>query len=81
LSQAGIPLPTPLVNTSYRDRPIYAAAENLAPLAEIDCPKKARISHFLDLLVQFRNKKRGHGSLTPIEAERIVAYLEATLVT
>jgi hypothetical protein len=79
LTQAGEPLLTPSVNTTYRDGPVYMAAEKLAPLAEIDFPKNVRISYFLDLLVQFRNKKRGHGSLTPSEAEHIVPDLEAAL--
>ncbi len=80
LSKSGKPLLTPPVNQSFTAGSFYQAADKLAPLAEIDLPKKVRIGYLLDLLVQFRNKKIGHGALTKEQAKGIVADLEAALV-
>ena len=71
---------TPPANQSYREGDIYDLCAMLAPMAEIEFPKKVRIAYFLDLLVQFRNKKVGHGSLTNPEAQKIVVELESALI-
>ena len=49
-------------------------------MAETICPKKVKLSFFIDLLVQFRNKKIGHGSLTASEAKEVVDDLKSALV-
>ena len=79
LVSEGRPLLTPPVNTGYRDGPIYASCSTLAPMAGIDLPKRTKISYFMDLVVQFRNKKIGHGSISEGEAKQIVEDFEAGL--
>lgn len=71
---------TPPVNTFFREGSIYNASEAIAPMAEMDLPAKVRISYFMDLIVQFRNKKFGHGSISEGEATRVTGLLEAGLV-
>ena len=41
--------------------------------------KKVRMLHFQDAVVEFRNKKIGHGSLSLPEAEQLRPPLEAAL--
>jgi len=72
------PLATPL-NQRYRDDAIAAAVACLAPLAGAETPKRIRLSFFLDVVVQFRNRKIGHGSLSAREARRVAGLLEAGL--
>lgn len=79
LSTQGKPLFTPTLNKSYLEGCFFEAAQELAPLAEIEFPKKVRLSFLLDLVVQFRNKKIGHGSLSEQEAEKIVQPFETFL--
>jgi hypothetical protein len=81
LIKKGLELITPPVKTGYKEGPIYAACQALAPLAGIDLPKRVKISYFLDLVVQFRNKKIGHGSLSSIEANSVIQPFEAGLIT
>jgi hypothetical protein len=71
-------LATPL-NQRHHEDAIAAAVEILAPMAGKKVPKHIRLSFFLDVLVEFRNKKIGHGSLSPAEARRAVEPLEAGL--
>jgi hypothetical protein len=72
---------TPPLNTKVRDGPFFLASQEISPLAEIRFPKKLRLVFFINLLVQFRNKKIGHGSLTATEAETVVKNLEDALVS
>jgi hypothetical protein len=72
------PLSTPL-NQRYRDDAVAAAVKCLAPMAGTEIPRRIRLSFFLDVLVQFRNKKIGHGSLSSSQARRAVGPLEAGL--
>jgi hypothetical protein len=73
------PLLTPPLNKRHRNDAIAAAVEALAPMAGKRMPKRIRLSFFLDVVVEFRNKKIGHGSLSPPEARRAVKPLEAAL--
>jgi hypothetical protein len=73
------PLVTPPLNQRYRDDPVAAAVERLAPMVGTTVPKRIRFSFFLDVVVEFRNKKIGHGSLSPPEARQVVTPLEAAL--
>ena len=81
LQKTGKELLSPPVNSGYREGPIYAACQALAPLAGIDLPKRVKISYFLNLVVQFRNKKIGHGSLSSTEANSVIHPFEAGLIT
>jgi hypothetical protein len=73
------PLLTRPLNKRHRDDAIAAAVEGLAPMAGKRVPKRIRLSFFLDIVVEFRNKKIGHGSLSPPEARRAVETLEPAL--
>ncbi len=70
----------PPLNRRHRDDPIAEAVEQIGPLVGTELPKRVRLSFFLDLLVEFRNKKIGHGSLSTAEARRVVDPLEAGLI-
>ncbi|MBN1139287.1 MAG: ATP-binding protein [Anaerolineae bacterium] len=64
----------------YQEDAIAQAMQTLAGLVEASVPKKPMLHHFLDTLVQFRNKKIGHGVLSSAEAKQAVGPLEAGLV-
>ena len=69
----------PPLNRRHHDDAIAEAVERIAPLVGSDPPKRVRLSFFLDILVELRNKKIGHGSLSAAEARRVAAPLEAAL--
>lgn len=66
-----------------------AAVEKSGPLADgitalgkalgVPVPAKIRHRDFLDLMVQYRNKRKGHGSLPSAEAAQMLPVLEAAL--
>lgn len=64
----------------YKDEPIGVLVPQLKDLLGLSGPKKVMIFHFLDTLVEFRNKKIGHGDLSLAEAEQIRQPLEAALM-
>lgn len=63
----------------YKDEPIGAAVAILREVLGMETLKKVNLHHFLDTMVEFRNKKRGHGELPTPEAEKIRQPLEAAL--
>ena len=63
----------------YKDEPIGAAVVTLREVLGMEPLKKVQLHHFLDTMVEFRNKKRGHGELPTPEAEKIRQPLEAAL--
>ncbi len=63
----------------YRDEPIADAVQTLSQCTGLKPPKKVGLIHFLDAVVQFRNKKIGHGSLARAEARQVSQPLEAAL--
>lgn len=63
----------------YKDQPIGTAVVLLRETLGMDPLKKIQLHHFLDTMVEFRNKKRGHGELPTAEAERLRQPLEAAL--
>lgn len=79
LTSSGKGLLTPPANFTFREGAIFTAAQKLSTLLGESAAKKVRHGSFLDTLVVFRNKKIGHGSLTPLEAQTIVVDLEAAL--
>ena len=73
---------TPLLDQPNRNRSGEAISKANQALAQITCvtqPKKVRLIHFFDSTVQFRNKKIGHGSLSPREAKAVLRPLESAL--
>jgi len=79
LQSADLKLLAAPLNQRHREDGIAAAVESLAPMAGTQVPKRIRLAFFLDVLVEFRNKKIGHGTLSPAEARRAVGSLEAGL--
>jgi hypothetical protein len=77
--QGEFPLLLPPLNKRHHDDAIAAAVEIMAPMAGKEVPKRTRFSFFLDLVVEFRNRKIGHGSLSPAEGRRAREPLEAAL--
>ncbi|MBN1814375.1 MAG: ATP-binding protein [Anaerolineae bacterium] len=73
------PLLAPPLNQRHSGDAVAEAVEVLAPMAGREVPKRIRFSFFLDVVVEFRNRKIGHGSLSPAEARRAVEPLEAAL--
>ncbi|MEJ2352679.1 MAG: DUF499 domain-containing protein, partial [Anaerolineales bacterium] len=69
----------PPLNQVQSGDAIYSACEQLYGLIGVDLPKKVRLSHFLDSLVVFRNKKIGHGSLSAWEAKQVMGSLQEAL--
>jgi hypothetical protein len=63
----------------YKDEPIGAAINLIRTLLGVE-PKKALLHVFLDTLVEFRNKKIGHGDLSLAEAEQVKQLLEESLI-
>jgi len=63
----------------YRSDAISGAVEAISQIIGTDVPKKLRLHHFLDAVVEFRNKRVGHGLLSPAEAHAVSPRLEAGL--
>jgi len=63
----------------YKDDVISAAAQAVARIANVRLPKRIMMHHFLDALVEFRNKKIGHGVLSSFEARQVSTPLEKGL--
>ena len=64
---------------TYKDEPIGVVPQILAQVAGLQSPKKVMLHHFLDTVVEFRNKKIGHGMLSVFEANQVAQPLEAAL--
>ena len=65
----------------HKDDPIYEATRVLASILGAPTQrKKVKLIHFLDSVVQFRNRMIGHGILRPAEAKRVVRVLEEGLI-
>ena len=65
----------------HRDDSIFKARRMLTKLSTGRSSKirKLRLSHFFDSVVQFRNKKIGHGSLSLLEAKTVLKPLESAI--
>ena len=63
----------------YADDEVSSAVRVLSDVTGASLPKKIRMHHFLDTLVEFRNKKIGHGVLSLLEAKQVAAPLEEGL--
>jgi hypothetical protein len=64
---------------TYKDDGISSAVQALSDVIDASPPKKIRMHHLLDALVEFRNKKIGHGVLSLPEAKQVSAPLEEGL--
>ncbi len=71
---------TPQPARVYKDDALATATLALGEIVQIAPPKKVQQHHFLDRMVEFRNKKIGHGVLTLPEAKQIAPQLEAGLM-
>ena len=63
----------------HKDDSVSRAQLELAGLIGTDQPKKVKLGHFLDSMVQFRNEKIGHGSLSRPEAKHVLSPLESAI--
>ncbi len=65
---------------AYKDDAILEASRKLSEVLEMPAQfQKIELTKFLRILVEFRNKKFGHGSLYTFEAEQVNEPLEAAL--
>lgn len=71
-------LTTPF-NHGHKNDAIAEATALLCSFTGVPVPKNIKLTHFLDAVVEFRNKKIGHGTLSKGEAKKIEAPLEAAL--
>jgi hypothetical protein len=65
---------------NYKDEPIGAGTRLAGEMLGQKAPKNVLLHHFLDTMVEFRNKKIGHGDLPLAEAEQIKQALEEALI-
>jgi len=70
---------TPQPARVYKDDALAAAMLALETCLQISVTKKVQLHHFLDRMVEFRNKKIGHGVLSLAEAKQVAAPLETGL--
>lgn len=64
----------------YREDAVFESAQHMARiLGKPTQFKKIKLAAFLDMVVQFRNRKTGHGTLTTLEARQVADPLEAGL--
>ncbi|MBN1316514.1 MAG: ATP-binding protein, partial [Anaerolineales bacterium] len=80
LFKARFPLLNPPLNQVLKSGPQWEAIQALANVLGSELPKKIRRSHLLENLVEFRNKKIGHGSLSVSDAKQTLGSLESGLV-
>ncbi|MCB0190758.1 MAG: ATP-binding protein [Anaerolineae bacterium] len=66
-------------NTIYKNEPISEATNRIKELLGYPAIKKVRLLHFMDSVVELRNKKIGHGNLSLPEAEQLKPLLEAAV--
>ena len=66
-------------NRVYRDDSIFEANRVLAQITGVSRPRRVKLIHFFDSVVQFRNNKIGHGSLSLREAKRVLEPLESAI--
>jgi len=71
-------LAPPLNKIQHKDA-VYEATRVMTSVLGQVTPKRVRHEHFLDALVQFRNRKVGHGQLSAAQAKQVVAPLERAL--
>lgn len=73
-----------LGNKSTKNRnpdAVGGATRHLAEILDYSAKiRRIKLEHFLDAVVQFRNKKFGHGTLSRPQAKEIVQPLEAALL-
>jgi hypothetical protein len=69
----------PPFNQVFRSDAISEATAQLNELTNTATPKKIKLIHFLTAVIEFRNKKIGHGRLTNLEVRQIAPLLEAAL--
>jgi hypothetical protein len=65
---------------NYKDEPIGIATKAVAEALGSSSPKNVLLHNFLDTVVEFRNKKIGHGDLSLAEAEHLKQQLEAAII-
>ena len=63
----------------YRDTPIGEATNLIKQMLGLHPIKKPSLINFMEAMVELRNKKRGHGLLTALEAAQIAKPLEVAV--
>ncbi len=66
-------------NQNHKNDPIFEANRVLARVTEVAQPRKVKLTHFFGSVVQFRNRKIGHGSLSRREAKKVFEPLESAI--
>jgi len=79
LRENDIALHSQPISEIYRDGPICESYQVIMDILGQRPAKKLKIKPFLISLVEFRNAKIGHGSLSPAEAKRILHPLQSAL--
>lgn len=79
LKNAELAFLTPSLHQDFRNDDIATATRLLGDIANLEIPKKIKLIHFLIAVIEFRNKKIGHGRMTTLEAKQVAAPLEAAL--
>jgi hypothetical protein len=63
----------------FRDGPILDAYHIITNMLGMQSAKKLKIKPFLSSVIEFRNAKFGHGTITTVEAKQVVAILQSAL--
>lgn len=63
----------------HRNNAIFEAVQAICPIIGTPMPKRVKIGYYLQTMVQFRNKKIGHGKLYTREAKELIGPLEAAI--
>ena len=63
----------------YKNEPIGIAIKAIRDVVGLGQSNNMRLQGFLDTMVEFRNKKKGHGDLLSTEADKLLTYLEGAI--
>jgi hypothetical protein len=80
LSQNGIQSLSPPLKQKQSGNPIADCVSQIKRLMDNSPPNTIRTLHLMDTLVEFRNKKIGHGSLTAKQAEKALGVIRPALL-
>jgi len=80
LSGKGFQELSPPLNQKHEDTPLADCVKQVKRLIGYPIPNTIRTRHLMDTLVEFRNKKIGHGNLTPKQAEAALEVIRPALL-
>ena len=70
---------TPPLAQGFRNDANATATALLGTIAGLETASKIKLNHFLKAVIEFRNKKIGHGHMTNLEAKQVTGPLESAL--